>query len=188
MAQFTLTPEALEMITEVASQTATTEAINAYRKEMIRNSPRKRRNTKARKILEHYSDLKLLVLQNNVRPTQAEIDELNFGYMVAMMEDREDKMERIMEEELSSRVRTFVQLKEIDDALKLLRTSCENSQNPERLRQYRSLESRYLIDKKLTVEEIAEKEAVSTSTVTRDISMAVNMFAFFLRPDLEFFD
>ena len=188
MPQFTLTPAALEMIAGIASQTAAQEAISAYRKEQERNSPRRRRNSKARKILERYSDLKLLVLQSSARPTQAEIDEFNYRYMVAMMEDREEKVERVVEEELSSRVRTYVQLKKIDEAIRLLKESCESSRNPERMRQFRALQSRYLAEKKLNVEEIAEQEAVSTSTVTRDLSMAVGMFAFFLMPELEFFD
>ena len=120
--------------------------------------------------------------------SKKEIEEFSFKYCIAMMEGRESKVDKIVEEEMNSNIRTYIQLRKINDALKSFKQSCSNSKSEERQRQYRALEYRYILDDKKTVEEIAEMEHVSTTTVTRDINIAIARFTFFLRPDLEFFD
>ena len=181
--EFSMSPEVIAIISDAAARAA----VREYQKQEEKNSVFKKRCFQARKILENYRDLKLLVARDKFKPTPEEIADLSYKYSAAMMEDRETKVDKIIEEEMNSRVRTYVQVKEIDEALKLLKESSRVSKSDDRMRQYRAIERRYLVVDKMTVEEIAEMESVSTATTNRDLKAGIARFAFYLRPDLEFF-
>lgn len=72
-----------------------------------------------------------------------------------------------------SQQRTVVILHHVDEMLRFYKISCEQSQKPEDMRRYRVIFSMYIDDRKLTAQQIAEKECVDDRTIYKDISAAV---------------
>ena len=145
-------------------------------------------HAKMARILAKYKDLCMVVENDNVSPTVEEVEQYRDDYLRGLMENREDNVQKILDEDQARRVRNYVQLKDINRAIELYEVSCNNSSSEEKKRQFRSLKHRYLEDNEWTVTEIAESEGVVERTVQRDLWTAIDSVAFFLRPDSEFFD
>ena len=71
-----------------------------------------------------------------------------------------------------SKERTLAMVKFIDQMLLVYRILCEQSDRPERMRQYRTIEKMYVSEGNYTAEEIAECHKTNVRTVYRDINDA----------------
>lgn len=145
-------------------------------------------HAKMLKILTKYKDLKMVVENDNTPPTLEEVEQYRDDYLRGLMEDREDNIQRVLDEDQARRVRNYVQLRDIDNAIDMYCASCNRSSSDEKKRQCRSLKMRFLDDQEWTIPQIAEKEGVVERTTQRDLHMAVDSVAYFLRPDSEYFD
>ncbi len=145
-------------------------------------------HAKMTKILAKYKDLRMVVENDNAPLTDAEVEQYRDDYLRGLMENREENVQRVLDEDQARRIRNHVQLNDIDNAIRMYETSCNNSVSEEKKRQFRTLKRRFLEDNEWTVAEIAESEGVVERTVQRDLGTAIDSVAFFLRPDSEFFD
>ena len=69
-------------------------------------------------------------------------------------------------------VRTKMIMDHVDAMLEIYKRQCEHATDPEESRRYRVIEGLYLLPEPKTVRDIAEEEAITTSTVYRDCDKA----------------
>ncbi len=144
-------------------------------------------HAKMTKILAKYKDLRMLVENDNAPLTEGEIEQYRTDFIRGLMENREENVQHVLDEDQARRIRNRIQLKDIDNAIRLYETSCCRSTSEEKKRQFRTLHRRFLEDNEWTVTQIAEAEGVVERTTQRDLSIAIDEVAFFLRPDSDFF-
>lgn len=144
-------------------------------------------HAKMTKILAKYKDLRMIVENDKAPLTESEIEQYRTDYIRGLMENREENVQHVLDEDQMRRIRNQVQLRDIDNAIRLYETSCGNSASDEKKRQCRTLSKRFLTDPEWTVAQIAESEGVVERTTQRDLSIAIDEVAFFLRPDSDFF-
>ena len=90
-----------------------------------------------------------------------------------MADDDLDDDEIYIESIKSSKMRTAIIVKHIQDMLSMYEIFCERSDNEEERRRYRVLKMRYIDDPGINVGEIAEQENVAIRTVYKDLDKAI---------------
>lgn len=101
------------------------------------------------------------------------LDELPVQILGRMMGDDLDDDEIYIESIKSSKMRTAIIVKHIQDMLSMYEIFCERSDNEEERRRYRVLKMRYIDDPSINVVEIAEQENVAIRTVYKDLDKAI---------------
>ena len=74
-------------------------------------------------------------------------------------------------------VRTKMIMDHVDSMLEIFKRQCESAIDPEESRRYRVIEGLYLLPEPKSIRDIAEEEAITTSTVYRDCDKAYKRLA-----------
>lgn len=161
-----VTEKQLKLITEIASQEAIKAHIEIAKREEKTRRDRRLKNIKL--LLRNYRSFK-----KHCEDIKLEIDELNDRLTFVTVDSEEFKLESIMR----SKERTLIMVRYVDRMLLVYKTLCENSDNPEDIRQYKIIHHLYISDGKLPVKDVARREKVAERTVYRDVDKACKTLA-----------
>lgn len=101
------------------------------------------------------------------------LEELPEKILGQMMGDAPDRDEIYIESIKSSKLRTAIIVKHIEDMVSMYEIFCEKSGNEEERRRYRILKMRYMEDPSFDVPSIAAIESVAVRTVYKDLDLAI---------------
>ncbi|MED1642278.1 HTH domain-containing protein [Brevibacillus agri] len=157
-----LSPKLIEEVTRVAIQTV----LDFQEKEKQKQQKAKRdwrlRNTKL--LLKHYRSF--------VKHSEGVKERLSVAEGSEAIEDFYTN-ELAIESIKKSKQRTLAMVQFIQRMLEVYKAMCETSGQPEEMRRYQIIESLYISEEKLTVDELAECHKIDTRTVYRDVNEAV---------------
>lgn len=134
---------------------------------------RKLRNTrlllgKYRMISEHI---------DNATFKKSQIEDAQVIDWVNEMYDPNNKADQIVESIMNSAVKTKIILQHINKMIDIYRFVCEKDGATKMLRRYDAFYGRYIADKRMKFETLAEKWNVDVRTIQNDIKEAVNDFS-----------
>lgn len=156
-------------IIRIASEVATLKAIEIYSKEKQTDrkqySDRRLRDTK--RLMRNYREIKIHA--GNAIASLSDVQDEDFAFFSDIISDRNKINVQAI---IISRAKSAVMLAHIDAMLTTYQNICLASKKPEDLRRYRVLNGLYLIDKPLTVQEIAGRENIDDRTVYKDFDTA----------------
>lgn len=156
-----VTEEQLKLITKIATK----EAVKAYHKqterEIKKRKDRRLRNTKLllrnyRSFKKHCDDIKL------------EIDEINDRIDFVTIDSDEFKLESIKR----SKEKTLIMVRYTEKMMKVYKALCEQSNDKEAIRRYKTVYDLYISEDRKTVEQVAKCQSVAKRTVYRDVEKA----------------
>ncbi|MCL1988114.1 MAG: hypothetical protein FWG64_09125 [Firmicutes bacterium] len=164
-----MSKEELQQITDHIRTT-----LKAEESKLIKARHNKKR-ANIRLLLSKYRDItrhaKNTEYESSQMPSDTAIKEL-----LEMIETAEYKFR--IESLFDSVIKTQALINHMDKMLAIYKQTCEISDKPETMRQYRIIHALYIADKpKPTIEELAQQEFISPPTVYRDIDTACENLA-----------
>lgn len=156
-----VTEKQLKMIAEVASQKAveTVRALEVKEKKARRD--RRLRNIKL--LLKNYRSFK-----KHCEDIKLDIDEINERIEFVTMDSEEFRLESIKR----SKEKTLIMVRYTEKMMTVYRIMCEQSDDEEAMRLYKTIDSLYISDVKKTAEEVARGHSVHKRTVYKDVDKA----------------
>lgn len=168
-----LTEEQFREVIELATETGIQTYLGQFEEEKKKTHDRMLHNTK--KLLENYrgfsqySDKAVYNLYKAIS-----LDEETYDVLDLMEKQyQRPKTEMTVESIEKGVARTRTMMAHVNRMLEIYKDMCNKSPYPEDMRRYRVIKALYLDEKKLTFDEIAEKECVNKATVYRDRDNAV---------------
>ena len=160
----------LRMAAEEGAKVAIKTMESARKKAEKERIDRRLHNTKL--LLENY---RMFVVHagHAIYSSSDVLDELPEKILGRMMGDDLDDDEIYIESIKSSKLRTAIIVKHIEDMVSMYEIFCEKSGNKEAQRRYRVLKMRYIDDPGVNVCEIAEIENMAVRTVYKDLDKAI---------------
>lgn len=156
-----LTEKQIEAISKTAVATALEFMVNEKEKQEKRKHDRRLRNVKL--LLKNYRSFAL-----HVEDIKQDIQELN-----AVLElDELDTDEFAIESIKRSKQRTLAIVKFINKMLKVYKTICMQSGNPDEIRKYETIDFLYICENKKTADEISEMHFLSKRMVYKNVDKA----------------
>ena len=160
----------LRMAAEEGAKVAIEHMEGVRKKAEKTRSDRRLHNTKL--LLQNY---RMFVIHagHAVYSSSDVLDELPEKLLGRMMGDDMDDDEIYIESIKSSKLRTAIIVKHIEDMVSMCEIFCEKSGNDEEKRRYRILKMRYIDDPNFDVPTIAAVECLSNRTVYKDLDLAI---------------
>ena len=160
-----ITEEQLKLITETASQTASQEAIKAWQKQELKKEKEKhdRRLRNMKLLLRNYR-----TFVKHCKDVEADIKGLKSKLDLDDLDTDEFKIQSIMR----SKERTLAMVDYINQALKVYKVMCEESEDIEDQRRYQVIYGMYISKEKQTAKKLASGHSVHERTIYKDIDNA----------------
>ena len=147
------------------------EGVKAYKEEYQRTEKERQSRilNNAKILIKNYRRFKGLCEQSVYEIDDA--DDPDLQEVLEMMQGKSSKNYEIVS--IKDRVvRTKIIMDHVDTMIGVFKKQCEVSTDPEELRRYRVIEGLYLTKEPKSIRDIAEEEAITTSTVYRDAEKA----------------
>ncbi len=157
-----LTNEQLEIVSQVVTDYL--DRRDAQRRKQVYD--KRLRNTKL--LLRHYRDFVA-----HAEELQQPLDAVEAAEALNEVHEEEYAVQAIKR----SRQRTVAMVEFIKRMIGAYRIMCERSPAPEDMRRYRVIEALYITDEISTVEKLAERHNVDTSTVYKDVNSACKVLS-----------
>lgn len=163
----------VKMIATVASQAALMTVEKKNEQERKERQKVKLRNTrllleKYRMFNEHIDNATFKVEQ--IKSAEA-INWLNEMY------DPNNKADQIVESIKNSAVKTRIIVAHINKMIKIYESYCKSDDSPKMKRRFEALYGRYISEKRVRYEKVAEKWNVDVRTIQADVNEAINEFS-----------
>ena len=173
VARYVLTEDQISNIAAIAAQ----KGIESYKEEQKRSEKERSSRVKnnAKLLVTNYRRFKAMC--SNATYDQGTVSDDELSEILELMQG----YHRSRDFELSSIkdrvVRTKMIMDHVDSMLEIFKKQCESAIDPEESRRYRVIEGLYLLPEPKSIRDIAEEEAITTSTVYRDCDKAYKRLA-----------
>lgn len=173
VARYVLTEGQISNIAAIAAQ----KGIESYKEEQKRSEKERSSRVKnnAKLLVTNYRRFKAMC--SNATYDQGTVSDDELSEILELMQG----YHRSRDFELSSIkdrvVRTKMIMDHVDSMLEIFKRQCESAIDPEESRRYRVIEGLYLLPEPKSIRDIAEEEAITTSTVYRDCDKAYKRLA-----------
>lgn len=173
VARYVLTEDQISNIAAIAAQ----KGIESYKEEQKRSEKERSSRVKnnAKLLVTNYRRFKAMC--SNATYDQGTVSDDELSEILELMQG----YHRSRDFELSSIkdrvVRTKMIMDHVDSMLEIFKRQCESAIDPEESRRYRVIEGLYLLPEPKSIRDIAEEEAITTSTVYRDCDKAYKRLA-----------
>ena len=173
VARYVLTEDQISNIAAIAAQ----KGIESYKEEQKRSERERSSRVKnnAKLLVTNYRRFKAMC--SNATYDQSTVSDDELSEILELMQG----YHRSRDFELSSIkdrvVRTKMIMDHVDSMLEIFKRQCESAIDPEESRRYRVIEGLYLLPEPKSIRDIAEEEAITTSTVYRDCDKAYKRLA-----------
>ena len=173
VARYVLTEDQISNIAAIAAQ----KGIESYKEEQKRSEKERSSRVKnnAKLLITNYRRFKAMC--SNATYDQGTVSDDELSEILELMQG----YHRSRDFELSSIkdrvVRTKMIMDHVDSMLEIFKRQCESAIDPEESRRYRVIEGLYLLPEPKSIRDIAEEEAITTSTVYRDCDKAYKRLA-----------
>lgn len=173
VARYVLTEDQISNIAAIAAQ----KGIESYKEEQKRSEKERSSRVKnnAKLLVTNYRRFKAMC--SNATYDQGTVSDDELSEILELMQG----YHRSRDFELSSIkdrvVRTKMIMDHVDSMLEIFKRQCESAIDPEESRRYRVIEGLYLLPEPKSIRDIAEEEAITTSTAYRDCDKAYKRLA-----------
>lgn len=173
VARYVLTEDQISNIAAIAAQ----KGIESYKEEQKRSEKERSSRVKnnAKLLVTNYRRFKAMC--SNATYDQGTVSDDELSEILELMQG----YHRSRDFELSSIkdrvVRTKMIMDHVDSMLEIFKKQCESAIDPEESRRYRVIEGLYLLPEPKSIRDVAEEEAITTSTVYRDCDKAYKRLA-----------
>ena len=173
VARYVLTEDQISNIAAIAAQ----KGIESYKEEQKRSEKERSSRVKnnAKLLVTNYRRFKAMC--SNATYDQGTVSDDELSEILELMQG----YHRSRDFELSSIkdrvVRTKMIMDHVDSMLEIFKRQCESAIDPEESRRYRVIEGLYLLPEPKSIRDIAEEEAITTSTGSRDCDKAYKRLA-----------
>lgn len=171
-----MSPEQIKMI-NLAAKIGAQAGIMAYKEELAQSSKdkqsRKLHNTKL--LLSKYRMFREHI--DNAAFKRTQIAEASAIKWLNEMYDPNNKADQVVESIMNSAVKTRIMVEHINKMVNIYNIMCENDGAPKMLRRYSAFYGRYISDKRVRYEIVAEEWNVDVRTIQADLKEAVKDFS-----------
>lgn len=156
-----ITENQLKLVAQIASR----EAIKAHQEysEKQKKERRDRRLRNVKLLLKNYRSFK-----KHCEDVKLELEEINERLDFVTIDSAEFKLESIKK----SKEKTLIMVRYTEKMMGVYRIMCEQSEEEEAMRLYKTIDSLYISETKKTAEEVAEGHSVHKRTVYKDVDRA----------------
>ena len=174
--RYVLTEEQIGNIAAIAAK----EGIESYKEEHRRSEKERASKVKnsAKLLVTNYRRFKAMC--SNATYSQNTVSDDELSEVIELMQGYHRNSEFEILSIKDKVVRTKMIMDHVDTMLEVFRKQCEAAIDPEESRRYRVIEGLYLLPEPKSIRDIAEEEAITTSTVYRDCDKAYKRLAILL--------
>lgn len=171
--RFVIDEEQLQSLMEISAKTA----VEAYREEheRVQKERTKRIENNAKKLIMNYRRIKSMV-DNAVYDEDTSCD-LSLKDILELMSGWSRHKDLEVPSIKEKTVRTKLVMEHVDTMLEVYHRQCIVASDPEELRRWNVINGLYIADEPKTVQEIADEECITVSTVYRDCDKAYKKLA-----------